>query len=401
MSFFNIMVLVTVTLFSSSVFAIRTPIPELGFGDKGLVFKHEASNFEMDVRFRTQFRFTYEDFDDAGPKEDYADFAVRRTRLRFDGTAFDPRFLYKIQLSFARGDMDYDTIGYPNILRDAAVGWRLTDKSTFWLGQTKLPGNRQRVVSSGNQELVDRSLLNATFNIDRDMGIQWYNQLGEAAPLWIKLAVSNGEGRARNNQNRLLSYTVRVEWLPLGKFTDSGDYFEGDLAHERTPKLSIGTAFNHNPSTNRTGGQTGKIISDGTSAVITRDIDTYFADLLFKYRGFALSAEYAKRDTNNPIVPISSTDNGAIFKGQGATAQLSYIFSNKISPVIRYTRLFPDDKILSVENEKTQYTVGLTKYLNKHQVKLMADYTLEHEENSLSDISRDNHIFRMQLEFGI
>ncbi len=380
--------------------------PDLGFGKDGLVIKYAPSDFTMAIRFRTQFRYTSEDLDSENTsKSDYSDFNVRRMRLRLDGTAFDPRFIYKIQLSFTRGDMDYDTIAYPNVLRDAAIGWKLTNKSTFWLGQTKLPGNRQRVVSSGNQELVDRSLLNSTFNIDRDMGIQWYTQFGDIAPLWVKLAISNGEGRARNNQNQDMSYTARVEWLPLGSFKDGGDYFEGDLSYETTPKISIGLVYNNNANTNRVGGQTGKLISNGTSTIITRDLETLFADFLLKYRGLAISSEFAKRMADDPIVPISATENAAIYKGEAVSAQISYNFANHYAPVFRYTRLFPDSSIRSIGNDKTQYydrtqyTVGLTKYLNKHQVKLQGDFTFEQESNDL--ISRDNLMMRLQIEFGI
>jgi phosphate-selective porin OprO and OprP len=392
------------SLFLSPSFALgnQSPIPELGLGDKGLVIKHDPSNFEMAIRFRTQFRYTFEDYDSSNTsKSDYSDFNVRRMRLRFDGTACDKRFLYKIQLSFTRGDMDFETVAYPNILRDAAIGWKLTDKSIFWFGQTKLPGNRQRVVSSGSQELVDRSLLNATFNIDRDMGVQWYNQFGDEAPFWLKLAISNGEGRSRNNQNKDMSYTARAEWLPLGKFKEGGDYFEGDLLYEKKPKVSMGLVYNTNPGTNRTGGQTGEIISDGTDNLVTRNIQTIFADFLLKYRGFALSTEYAKRMAKNPIVPVSATENSAIYKGQAVSAQISYNFANHISPILRYTKLFPDSEILSEKNAKTQYTVGLTKYINKHQIKVMGDLTLEQERNTSSNLSRDNMMMRMQLEFGI
>lgn len=391
-------------LVSASAYAkttpISNPIPDLGFGSDGIVIKHDPSEFEMAIRFRSQFRFTYEDFG-RDARQDVADFNVRRMRLRFDGTAFDDRFLYKIQLSFTRGDLDFDTVAYPNILRDAVIGWRLTDKSTFWFGQTKLPGNRQRVVSSGSQELVDRSLLNAIFNIDRDMGLQWYNQFGDERPFWVKLAISNGEGRARNNKNKEMSYTGRVEWLPLGEFTDGGDYFEADLAFEKKPKLSVGVVYNYNPGTNRIGGQTGELFSVGTDEYISRDLKTMFADLLFKYRGFAFSTEYARRDVDDPIVPVSATDFEAVYKGEAVTAQMSYRFANNVTPILRFTRLFPDAEIQSLENERTQYTVGLTKFLNRHQVKIQTDLTFEQARNSSLGLADDNVMFRMQLEYGI
>ncbi len=388
-------------VFSSIAWASRNPIPDLGFGSEGIVIKHDPSDFEMAIRFRSQFRFTFQEFSTPS-EQDYLDFNVRRMRLRFDGTAFDERFLYKIQLSFTREDFDFENSAFPNVLRDAVVGWQLTDKSTFWFGQTKLPGNRQRVVSSGNLELVDRSLLNSTFNLDRDMGLQWYNQIGDQRPFWIKLAVSNGDGRSRNNPDKKLSYTTRFEWLPLGDFLQDGDFFEGDLAFESTPKVALGLVYNYNPGTQRVGGQIGPSITDGTDAFISRDLQTLFVDLLIKYRGWAFSSEFAKRDVDNPIVPISATENAAIYKGEAISGQLSYLFqASNWAPVIRYTQLFPDQEISSLENSRTQYTVGLTKYLNKHQVKLQSDITYEKQSNSILGISENDVMFRLQIEYGI
>jgi hypothetical protein len=40
-----------------------------------------------------------------------------------------------------------------------------------YFGQTKLPGNNQRVVSSGSLEFTDRTINNSRFNIDRDFGL--------------------------------------------------------------------------------------------------------------------------------------------------------------------------------------------------------------------------------------
>ena len=38
--------------------------------------------------------------------------------------------------------------------------WNFYKNFELWFGQAKLPGNRERVVSSGNLQLVDRSILN-------------------------------------------------------------------------------------------------------------------------------------------------------------------------------------------------------------------------------------------------
>ena len=45
------------------------------------------------------------------------------------------------------------------------------------VGQWKIHYNRERVVSSGQQQLVDRSILNREFTIDRQQGVSFYGRL--------------------------------------------------------------------------------------------------------------------------------------------------------------------------------------------------------------------------------
>jgi hypothetical protein len=293
--------------------------------------------------------------------------------------------------------MDFDRTNYPNILRDAVVGWKFSEATTLWYGQTKLPGNRQRVISSGDQQFVDRSLLNATFNIDRDLGAQLYHRFNEERPLWIKLAVSNGEGRATENKDNGLAYTGRIEWLPFGEFTDGGDYFEADLVREPEPKLSVGAVYSLNKNTTRPGGQLGRQF---TTAGLNRDIETWFADAIYKYRGFSWQAEYARRWAHDPVFTDDSS-TVTIYKGQGMTTQAGYILENNIEPSLRYTHLWANTETLQGENNQKQYTAALSKYFNRHRKKLQTDLTYAEIANRIKNTYSSNWVYRLQFEIGI
>ena len=133
---------------------------------------------------------------------------VRRLRLRFDGFIYTPRLTYLIQLAFTRADMDYDDTGFPNIIRDAMIIYAVTDHFSVGVGQTKLPGNRQRVNSSGDLQFADRSIVNSTFNIDRDFGVQlYYNNNLQGLHYVLRGAISSGEGRNIVSSDRGLAYT--------------------------------------------------------------------------------------------------------------------------------------------------------------------------------------------------
>lgn len=371
---------------------------ESSFKD-GVNLSHKPTHFKTKFRFRIQGRMTYETEDTEVLAPKVVDFNVRRMRMRFDGTVIDPRLLYRVQLSFTRGDMDFDRTEYPNILRDAVVGWKLQENTIFWYGQTKLPGNRQRVTSSGAQQLVDRSILNATFNLDRDLGAQLHHKQGTDMPMWVKLAVSNGEGRATDNKDDGLSYTARVEWLPLGAFQDDGDYFEADLVREPTPKFSIGAVYNINKKTTRPGGQLG---TQFETPGLNTDMETEFVDALFKYRGFSWSAEYAHRWAPNAI--LEDTDAGkdvTVYKGNGFNTQMGYVFENNIEPSLRYSQIIAEKETQEGAGNQKQYTFGLSKYINRHTVKVQGDISYDEKDNPLKNTYHSSWIGRLQVEVGI
>ncbi len=162
--------------------------------------------------------------------------AIRRFRLRFDGFVGDPRFIYVIQLSFAPNDIGEIQEGQNiNIIRDAIVFYRPNKHWNIRFGQTKLPGKRQRVNSSGALQLTDRSINNARFNIDRDFGLQVYylNQNNDAFSYNIKTAITSGEGRNWTQEpDNGLAYTGKLELFPFGVFKNDGTLYEGDIKRE-------------------------------------------------------------------------------------------------------------------------------------------------------------------------
>src|SRR5690606_39523031 len=68
----------------------------------------------------------------------------------------------------------------------------------------------------------------------------------------LRGAISSGDGRNITASDRGLAYTGRLELLPLGRFTNGGDYFEGDLVREPKPKISVGLTLTSNQDAIRT-----------------------------------------------------------------------------------------------------------------------------------------------------
>src|SRR5690606_23981483 len=136
------------------------------------------------------------------------DARIRRLRMRMDGYIYTPKISYSVQLAFTRSDQDFDDSGIANIVRDAVMFYNFDDDFYISFGQNKLPGNRQRVNSSGALQFADRSLVNENFTLDRDFGISLNlsKKIG-AMPINAKAAVSTGEGRAAAATDPGLAYT--------------------------------------------------------------------------------------------------------------------------------------------------------------------------------------------------
>src|SRR5690606_16652048 len=163
---------------------------------EGIQYTGDDSTFYINFRFRMQSRLKYTSSSGNDLSDGSFEARIRRLRLRMDGYIYNPKLSYSIQLGFTRGDQDYDDTDVPNLVRDAVIFYNFTDNFYVSFGQSKLPGNRQRVNSSGELQFAERSLVNATFNIDRDFGIKAYYspQIGEV-PVYLKAAISTGEGR--------------------------------------------------------------------------------------------------------------------------------------------------------------------------------------------------------------
>lgn len=398
MSFLRLVLIILVLLVSNRVFSQNERDEGAMIKNfTGLQFKSPDSSFYINFRFRMQNRIGAYTTSGTDLSFDEYDARVRRLRMRVDGFIMNPKLTYSLQLAFTRSDQDIDNTGIANIVRDAIIFYHFTPKFYIGFGQNKLPGNRQRVNSSGQLQFADRSIVNGAMTIDRDFGLKAYyhNKIGEI-DYHFKGAITTGEGRSVNTTDNGLAYTGRVEILPFGSFTGGGDYSEGDLEREPKPKLSFAAGYSKNNKTNRTGGQLGKELFSPV------DMSTWMIDAIGKYRGWAYSLEYIKRHVDAPLTFNTAGNLSYAFTGNGINHQASYIFPSNIEFAFRYSRLSPSTKILAYETRKNILEMGSTKYFNKHRVKLQLNINYMANDGNYSFRHPGNRWgFLTQFELGI
>ncbi|ALJ01486.1 FmdC precursor [Rufibacter tibetensis] len=366
---------------------------------KGIQVVAEDSSFSF--KFGIRFQTLYQGVHTKGTKGWDDRFLIRRARLKFDGYAFTPRLVYKIELGLSNSDIGAggggdisQTNNADNIILDAVAKYQLTPTLSLWVGQTKLPGNRERVISSQKLQFVDRSLLNSRINLDRDAGFQLRNEHQVGTVLLREMAsISMGEGRdiTVNNAGGY-DYTGRIEILPLGEFQGDGDYVGGDIAREETPKLALAASYDFNDNASRSRGQLGSFLSE------QRDLSTWFVDAMFKYKGFSAMGEYADRKVPNGTPVISYQLDGTVDEtfvtGKALNLQAGYLLASNWEMAGRYTTF--DPTAVTGIGEQEQYTAGLSKYIVDHSLKVQSDVTLIKEQGR-----NDRVQFRMQMEIAL
>ncbi|OAB80463.1 porin [Cochleicola gelatinilyticus] len=372
---------------------------ETKFG-KGLI-NLVAKDSSWSVKFapRIQFRAVSNwDYNGTSYNKPEHNFLIRRARLKFGGFAYSPKLTYKIELGLSNRDVSGASAfnrNTPRIILDAVLKWNFYENFELWVGQTKLPGNVERVVSSANLQLIDRSLLNSRFNIDRDVGFQLrhYDYLSETFIIREKIAVSQGEGRNVTEGNLGgHQYTGRIEVLPFGNFEGNDEYTQSDLKRQSTPKLMLGITYDYNNNAVKTRSNLGSYMETDNGFFET-DIYTLFVDAMFKYKGFSFMGEYANRKAKDPIALNSdgSPTGDVVEEGSAINLQAGYLLRSNYEVAARFTTL--DFDALTMKEAQNQYTVGVSKYLVGHKLKVQSDFSYNTVENK-----KDELAFRMGFE---
>jgi regulator of replication initiation timing len=363
--------------------------------DKGFFLKSDDGNFSMRFRLGTQVQFSVNDTTD---KDVATNFNIRRLRLIWNGNAFRPWFNYYLQLS---GDNN-GNIQLLDAFFDAAYNTQIFPRA----GQWKVPFNRERLTSGSELQLVERSIVNAEFDYDRDRGAAIYGLLGNYVTYGG--GVFNGTSNNGTSVDSNLLYAGRIMFTPCcGKlqygtssFPIKGDYRIEPNFGKRYPLIAFGAAAATIPGLN-----IDRKSADGNIdsrfeelGITTGDVTSITADVNFKYTIFSVEGEYDGRWIQPDQSGIGTAyDQG--FRIQGGIFLLphyielagrwAYIdFDNVAS-------LNPDEDPLTKE---WQVTPGINFYLSgDNRWKIQLDYSYIKDEFRVGQDINEN-IWRVQLQ---
>jgi hypothetical protein len=373
------------------------PFEVSGEPGKGVTVK-VGDGFSFNVRSRIQLRYQLHvppaDAQGVRPLDQIVN--IGTARLYFSGHVYKPELTYMIHLAVA--GRDYRD-GATSPIYDAFLDWKIDRDIAVRAGQYFVPFDRLRTVREFALQLGDRPRPVNELTLDRDAGVMLYSDrfLGDRSPFAWRLGAFGGGGTNLVDAKKPGALLVgRLEFRPLGAIDDDS---EGDLERRAKPGLAIGVAAAGNWNTNRLRSTTGPRFVGGTT-----DYRHAAADLVFKWYGAAIQAEYLWRDASSDQIVSTNPDGTALTEytraGTGWILQASYIFDPPIEIVGRLSRLSTSSKdprfVAEVNAFGQETAVGVNYYLNGHRFKLQADWIARTPTDF--DFRRADQLVHVQLD---
>jgi hypothetical protein len=297
--------------------------------DKGFfIAPTDADEFPFSFKFNNQTQVRYTAFD-AGearwtdstgaviPITDRSNFEIPRGRAVFSGFVFLPDLTWMLNI-------DYNTVtDSPVNFRAYWMAYTFNRGLTLYLGQNKVPGSREWLVSNMNMLGPDRSMATTFFRPSLSQGI-WAT--GEPIDgLFYHAMISNGFNTLNTKPSELdsrMAFSLSVWDEPWGEF--GAGY--GDFDWHEEPALRFGTSLTYSPEHGQQGDPNAPEnaairLTDGT--ILTAPgalapgvtLNIYYVgletfDVSYKYRGFSISGEFYLQQLfglrgNGPL-PVSS-----------------------------------------------------------------------------------------------
>lgn len=369
-------------------------IPLVGWGSKGFELRSRDGHFLIQIQPRLQFRYAYPRDQDPVTLDDLRGdpqhlFKVNRARLKIGGHAYRPWLTYFLEYELAAANL-LDV----RVMVERFPGLKLK------VGQWKVHYNRERVISSGQQQMADRSLLTRPFTLDRQQGVSLYGRLrgGGAADISYWASVFTGMGRgARENDDKYLMWMGRLQWNVFGRelpFTAS------DIARRANPEALIALAAmtNRSPYTRfaQDGGGQLEGVPDGQPGQYR--VYQWLVETAFMYHGLAWQQEFHWKR-------VDDTVNSAATTLIGNYVQLGYFLHEAVSTLppqlelaVRHAFYNPNTDLAGDLQQELSF--ALNWFFRGHLNKLTAESSLFVFGEQVTD-QADGWRFRLQWDISM
>lgn len=379
----------------------------------GLLFESRDGNFATTFQFRMQFRFTWPTEGDPRTLGGFADteeatLAARRIRMKVGGHAPRPWLKYFFEIDFQ--PISTAETG-PNDTRilDYRIDVDKFEQFGIRAGVWKIDYNRERVESSGRQQFVERSIVNRTFTIDRQVGVSFHGRFfsGTPADLRYYLGIFTGEGRGAENDDEDMMYVARVQWNFLGR-----DLKLRQTDVERSPDpiaaLAFGAAHHTGRCTRWSSSGCGNLdgyLSPGVAADGQYRITQAVQELSYKHQGFSFQQEFHWKRIRDRSLAVADARHDTDLYGLYVQAgyfwgELFECIPEELELAFRYAVVREPNPVDVLEtNLREEFTAGANWFFRSHENKVTVDYSyLTLDDDVTAFGSTQDHRVRVQWD---
>ena len=376
----------------------------------GFRFESRDGNWQTNLQWRAQMRYTNPLSSDPRQLGDFADadssnFEARRLRMKIGGHGHQPwlKYYFEIDLQPSRNPNSSAASSSARV-----IDWRIDiakwAAGGLRVGQWKIDMNRERVDSSGRQQFVERSIVNRTFTIDRQVGVQWRGHAfkGTAADLRYYIGVYNGNGRGVQNVNGDMMYSARAQWNFMGRDLPSQ---QGDVEFTEKPtgSLGFGGMTTKGPCTRWSSSGCGNLDGFTSPASATADqfkVEQAVQEFAFKYQGFSVQQEWHRKFIDDRLTGTSNELTGFYLQSGYFFNNLTPVVPKPLEFAIRYAFVEePSEDDRSFYNEREEYTIAANWYFAGHSNKITLDYSYLTIDDVFSN--GDDNSNRMRLQWDV
>lgn len=365
------------------------------YGSKGFEFNTRDNRFLLQIQSRLQFRFSTPEDQDPVTFDDFTDqktteFKINRARLKIGGHAYRPWIKYYFEYELSQSNL---------------LNYTIKLEKLEWLrlqvGQWKVEYSRERLISSGEQQMIDRSVINRAFTVDRQQGIGVYGHLdgNGAADVSYWTAVLTGTGRGSTvNDDKHLMYFGRLQWNFLGPVLE----FEGgdmEIHEQPSALIAVSAVTNRSPYTrfSQAGGGSLEGYENGLPGQYR--VNQANVETAFMYKGFSWQSELHWKEI------IDKLNNNETDVLQGYYIQAGYFVHEAINwwpkPLelaARNAGYNPNKEAEATKKRET--SVVLNWFFNGHKNKVSFE-TSYFIYNKLSLERTDEWRFRVQWDISL
>jgi len=335
------------------------------YGSKGFQIQTRDNRFLLQIQSRLQFRFsTPEDqnpvtFDDFNEQKKTV-FKINRARVKMGGHAYQPWLKYYWEYELSQTN-----------LLDFRIMIEKWEWLSFKVGQWKVEYSQERYISSGEQQMIDRSVINRPFTLDRQQGVELYGHLKGSGVAdfnyWIAMLTGTGRGNFENDDNHMM-YFGRLQWNFLGRPVE----FEGsDLEIHEKPAgmIAISSVTNQSPYTrfSQAGGGSLEGYENGEPGQYR--VNQFNIETAFKFKGFSWQTELHAKE----IVDKLNNNESDLLRGY--YLQAGYFF-HEVMPwwpkplevALRNARYSPNKE--AEQNLEKETSLAFNWFFNGHKNKV-------------------------------